>query len=232
MAFVLTVYDTFSNSARATKRLLYRKAGCSRTFQTNLRSHNGRRATIVSDSSGRNGNSAASNGASTPDKFAHNSNMPLDGSETRAKFDSITHEGEQLLNNVADDIRNEMGELSDSLEEFADKMIQEETAALLEKYGNRQNELLENVREERRIIEEEMNRFSSLSSSSNAESSGATTPLSEKLLLAATFLFGLASVVYTWTAIATTDSTALQNAVIDMAVAVCAAYVLSYRRKK
>lgn len=231
MAFVPIASDVFCNSVRVSKRL-YRKAGCSSNFRTNLRFSNGRRATIVSDGSEHNKNSAASDGASTSDNFAHSSSKPLDGSEARAKFDSITHEGEQMLNNVADDVRNEISELSDSLEEFADKTIREETDALLEKYGNRQNELLEKVREERRLIEQEMNRFNSLSSSSNTGSSGATAPLSQKILLATTLLFGLASVAYTWTAIASSDSTALRNAVIDMAVAVCAAYVLSYRRKK
>lgn len=227
MAFIPIALNGVCCTFSRSKRLL-RDAVCLDSLIPKSRFSYDRRVTIVSDASKQDEN-LFSHSASRPDSNDHNSSISMDENETRSKFDSITNEGEQMLDNVADDVRNDMNQLSDSLEEFAEKVIQEETDALLEKYESRQNELLEKVREERRFIEQEMNRFGALSASTERPKAAST--LAERILLVATFLFGLAAVAYTWTAVVSSDSTALRNAVIDMAVAVCAAYALSSRKK-
>lgn len=215
------VFFAFTRSA-----VFPRSAVCSDcTSERSLFSHY-RRATIVSNASGENVN-PKKHIDSTSDGPRNSSDFSVDGNESRAKINDIAREGERMLENVADGARRDMDELPGSLEIFADKIIKEETEALLEKYENRQDELLEKVRQERRIIEEEMNRVKSVTSSTSLKPSD--TALSEKILLGTTLLFGLAAMAYTWTAIAYSDGTALRSAIIDMAFAVCAAYVLSSR---
>lgn len=143
--------------------------------------------------------------------------------EDRRCVDEITKESEDTLRQVGDAVRKDLDDLRSSTDAMADQLIEQETQTLLSKYDEQQEDLLETVKNERRNIQDEFDKISSIS---NNKGSLREMPKNSaaQLLFAASFLFGLASIVYAWNALVNSNQQALINALVDAVVAVGASF--------
>lgn len=155
--------------------------------------------------------------------------------DDRQQVNKITSESEGQLDKVAGEVRANIEDLRENRERLADELIEQETQALLEKYQNQQMDLIHAVGKERDTIQQEIDKIenfiSSKGQSSDKETKSSITS-SPIILQATTLLFGLASLLYAFNAVAHSDSEAFRNSLIDAAVAVCSAYFLSKSTSK
>lgn len=146
--------------------------------------------------------------------------------------DDIAKEGEKKLDQVADNVRTDMDNLRASSKDLAERLIAEESQALLQKCEDYQQEMIRAVEKERGILREEVSKLENMLNSYKKETGNKSTSPALKVLFSATFLFGLAAVIYAINAIVTSDSELLKNAMVNAVVAACGTYILSKPEQK
>lgn len=79
--------------------------------------------------------------------------------EDRKSLEDIAAEGEYSFRELGDEAKQELESVSDTTAIYADKLIAEETAALMDKYADKQKELLDIVEQEKQVIQAEIDKI-------------------------------------------------------------------------
>lgn len=153
----------------------------------------------------------------------------------RAAVSDITDKGAETVAEIADDLRADLDQIRNDTERMADNLIAEETAALLDRYNDKKEDILNNVQQERKLILSEMNNVEDLAKSIDSNlktSSPSNSTTTTTILLATTALFTLAAIYYAYIGLLNSDASSLTNAVIDLVFAVASAFFLSRETNK
>lgn len=163
----------------------------------------------------------------------HHTSPPLSPEQAADQevIDAAASEAQSSLEDVGGAVKDDLESVQATTQAYADKLIAEETEALLSRYEEKKDELLASVDDDRRVIEEQMGRIQELAK--NGSGTGFSenftegdVPLREKALSAAAGLFAIAAVIYAWSGFVQDDSQALQNAGLDAIVAAAAVFFL------
>lgn len=146
----------------------------------------------------------------------------------RAAVDTMAADGAQLLDDAAASVRSDIDSAAAASNQLADRLIEEETSALLDKFESRQRELLDAVDRERDVIREEVEALQSRQLLFGKEGGGGKEGKKrEGLLQGVIVLFGIGATSYAVSAVMNSDAAMMTNALLDAGVAVCAAFFLS-----
>lgn len=160
--------------------------------------------------------------------------VPIDEEELRESdrrvMEGITETGASRMNEIVSDMKDGLKGVEDEAIERATKMIQEETAALLSKYEDKRSDLINKVKMDRQVIQEEFTKLEQLAGTMNESRSKGRQSYKAKVLFVSTAAFVLATLYYAWNGLVYSDSAALANAAVDAAVAAAAGYFLAKER--
>ncbi|PXF46815.1 hypothetical protein BWQ96_03344 [Gracilariopsis chorda] len=157
--------------------------------------------------------------------------VPIDENELRKSdrrvMEGITETGVSRMNEIVSDMKDSLKGVEDDAINRATAMIQEETDALLSKYEDQRSDLLNKVKMDRKVIQEEFTKIEQLAGNMEERREGDGQSLKTKALLVSTTAFVLAALYYAWNGFVNTDPAALTNAAVDAVVAAAAGYFLS-----
>lgn len=147
-------------------------------------------------------------------------------------FDDALSSGTSSLEEIAGTVRDDLKGVSETTRAFAESAIAEETEALLAKYEERRKELLQNVDEERRVIEGELGRISDLADKYAKSKAQRDISMRGKVMSGVAGVFSIAAVLFAFSGVVDNDSGALGNAAVDAVCAAAAVYFLQREKEQ
>lgn len=152
--------------------------------------------------------------------------------EDNCDENEITMKGKKTLDQVAKEVRTDIESLKTSSNFLANQFTEDESQALLHRFENYKEDLIQGVERERKILQEEVTKLESMLSSYGRGTPGHTSSPAVKMLRIATILLSLASCMFAINGILLSNSQMLSNATVDALVAVCATYILTKYTEK